>query len=566
MSFRYIIVTLNRNGLKETSVQELEKDEVLIGRGASSDIHLLGALVSLKHARLFIRDQLLFIEDLNSLGGVVVNNRLIKHRELRKGDTVKIGNSVFNVIKEESSWGLLERRTTGQDQDIAEFLLEQERKLRFQTYLPRISVVSGFVFLLFAIVFGVIPFSRKNPQFSSSGPISNYHQIIAGDCKACHAQPFVAVQDAQCLSCHTMSAHAQSLPVVFKKHTELDYRCGICHPEHRGDHYGGGKGPTIEESKLCVTCHSMLRNLVPAAQAKDITSFANHPEFRVALGAFSLGDLQWRRDVPVRVRLSERALLKDPAAIKLNHKVHLQENIRGEKGPVTLACSNCHHFNEDLKTISPIQFERDCQACHSLEFDSRFPGISVPHGNPNVVFNFLFAEYAKLFLATEGQKELDSGPQQLRHRQKPGETIARASAPKFSRSAIDDQSRLIEETLFTQTTCFLCHQITKKDSSEKVSFPAVSSYTVKMPNIPEQWMPEARFDHGAHQEVSCESCHTGVRTSSETSDVLLPGIETCRHCHGDEAARTGVRSNCIMCHSYHDSGVLEDSKKLKLTR
>ncbi len=69
-------------------------------------------------------------------------------------------------------------------------------------------------------------------------------------------------------------------------------------------------------------------------------------------------------------------------------------------------------------------------------------------------------------------------------------------------------------------------------------------------NINLQRMPHAKFDHGAHDGFSCVSRHAKAFTSTESSDVLLPGIETCKTCHapGPEHAE----SRCFECHTYHD--------------
>jgi hypothetical protein len=63
-------------------------------------------------------------------------------------------------------------------------------------------------------------------------------------------------------------------------------------------------------------------------------------------------------------------------------------------------------------------------------------------------------------------------------------------------------------------------------------------------------MPHANFDHSQHGLVDCASCHAAATTSQQSSDVLLPGIATCRSCHhsGAEAAE----SRCFECHTYHD--------------
>jgi cytochrome c553 len=98
---------------------------------------------------------------------------------------------------------------------------------------------------------------------------------------------------------------------------------------------------------------------------------------------------------------------------------------------------------------------------------------------------------------------------------------------------------------------------------------------VKLPDI---WMPQAIFDHAAHGTslTPCSTCHA-AETSKTASDVLMPGIETCRDCHGGERgeaapANAGTRppraplpgaqgtttastaripSACIDCHGFH---------------
>jgi len=71
---------------------------------------------------------------------------------------------------------------------------------------------------------------------------------------------------------------------------------------------------------------------------------------------------------------------------------------------------------------------------------------------------------------------------------------------------------------------------------------------VAMTAIPPRWLPHSRFDHGTHRSLACTECHQATK-STETKDVLLPSIATCRECHRDVA---GARSGCVECHLYHD--------------
>jgi len=60
-------------------------------------------------------------------------------------------------------------------------------------------------------------------------------------------------------------------------------------------------------------------------------------------------------------------------------------------------------------------------------------------------------------------------------------------------------------------------------------------------------MKHAFFDHTAHQMLICAECHTRATTSQKSSDVMIPGIDTCRKCHhsGTDSAESRIASNVI---------------------
>ena len=68
--------------------------------------------------------------------------------------------------------------------------------------------------------------------------------------------------------------------------------------------------------------------------------------------------------------------------------------------------------------------------------------------------------------------------------------------------------------------------------------------------INQHWMPLSRFDHGAHANETCESCHS-AKTSLVSSDILMPDIASCQTCHGDERTDDKLVSVCLDCHSFH---------------
>ena len=73
-------------------------DELLIGRDKDCDIRLINKDVSKKNARLFIREDAIYIEDLNSTNGTAINNmKIFSPNKLRSGDVIAIGSVVIQL-------------------------------------------------------------------------------------------------------------------------------------------------------------------------------------------------------------------------------------------------------------------------------------------------------------------------------------------------------------------------------------------------------------------------------------------------------------------------------------
>jgi hypothetical protein len=81
-------------------------------------------------------------------------------------------------------------------------------------------------------------------------------------------------------------------------------------------------------------------------------------------------------------------------------------------------------------------------------------------------------------------------------------------------------------------------------------------------NLQTRYLTNGRFEHEDHTQEPCASCHK-ASTSGSASDLLLPGIATCRNCHGGERdTAADVPSGCAMCHSYHLPGGWTPGQKL----
>ncbi len=404
----------------------------------------------------------------------------------------------------------------------------------------------------------------------SSGRMSKAHAVLEKECAACHAQKagafYAKAADSACLDCHDGPIHhATQTPTP---------ACATCHTDHRGR-----INIAAASNQACAECHADLKASGNSARfASHIRSFEDgHPQFAA---------------------LQEGS--RDSGTIKLNHAIHMKLIRRGPNGPnVQLECGNCHRAtvadadltyaeeryraatvsfkdtdefmplrSETLKTpravtglelMAPVKFANACAGCHLLTFDKRFDD-GVPHDKPGVI---------RLFLVKTFREYIAAHPAEVRVRRDPSRDLTGKPLPPAVRTLTPAQwveERTAEaEDLLWRKTCKQCHALVpfasgskrkidmlvklRGDALEISGIPAELPY-IAPANITLRWMPHAKFDHAAHTGFTCVSCHAKALTSTESSDILLPGIETCKTCHapGPEHAE----SRCFECHTYHD--------------
>jgi hypothetical protein len=311
-----------------------------------------------------------------------------------------------------------------------------------------------------------------------------------------------------------------------------------------------------------VQCHADLRTEGGRAPqfVTHIRGFDNgHPEFSVIV-------VGQNEEKSARVQLSDKAALRDTSAIKLNHQVHLTPERIKKLTSKTLTCTNCHKMDAQGAYALPITYTEHCAECHPLEFDSRFPGQVVDHGNqPEDIQEFL-----KNNFFTPRCLELAGVPQprppvaETEAVRRPGQAPSAPPQPQAATPASviqcrDEGVREAQKRLYAggkQSVCGLCH--TLQDPPPGRQLP-----TVVRPEIPTRWFTHAKFDHQAHIRATtakataenknpCELCHRPdlvASKSTQTSDVLLPGIASCQECHSSPG---GASFQCVTCHKYHE--------------
>jgi hypothetical protein len=403
----------------------------------------------------------------------------------------------------------------------------------------------------------------------SSGRMSEAHAVLEKECATCHAQQAGAFSakavDTACLACHDGPIHHAN------QTTSL--ACSTCHSEHRGR-----VNINAASNQSCAECHADLK------AASGTLRFASH------IRSFEEGHPQF-------AALREGA--HDPCTIKLNHAIHMKPIRQGPTGPiVNLECGNCHRVTSadvDLtyadpkyratsvsykesdeflplhaaaltpprpmngrELMAPVKFANACASCHLLTFDKRFDE-GVPHDKPEVVHAFVVKKFGEYIAAH---------PSEVRVMRDPNRDLTGKSLPPGVRILTPTQwvaERTAEaEDLLARKTCKQCHTLMplEKGSQRKIEMSSaqpgvaeISRVLAELPNVAPaniilQWMPEARFDHGAHTGFTCVSCHIKALTSTESSDVLLPGIATCQTCHAPGSDH--AESRCFECHTYHD--------------
>jgi hypothetical protein len=415
----------------------------------------------------------------------------------------------------------------------------------------------------------------------SSGRMSEPHAVLERECAACHVQQVGAFSakaaDNACLACHDGPMHHAARAEA--------PNCATCHVEHRGR-----IRLTAASNEACAECHAYLDSVDSTSHYENhIRSLADgHPEFAA-------------------LRSVRGKTTADPGTIKLNHAIHMKPIRRAPNGPdVQLDCRNCHHltaagadltysdpkyraanvsYKEDDEVLTvhdvtlwpprpitgrelmaPVKFANACAACHLLTFDKRFDE-GVPHDKPIVVYTFLVKKFSDYIAAH---------PAELHEMQDPARDLAGKLLPPRMRTLT--QGEWVEEhvdaatELLARKTCAQCHQAPPLRGADAPIDHRIPNYArrsgrqmyipeyppirvfpgpvIAPANITLRWLPHAKFSHDAHTGFSCTSCHPKALLSTESSDVLIPSIETCKTCHapGPEHAE----SRCFECHTYHD--------------
>lgn len=578
MSFLLRRVATTADGRDIVRSQPVDPASINIGRDAANEIHLADLAVNPHHARLSTADgRHLEVEALEGLG-FELDGKTVSHARIDAGTGAELrfgGHRVTVSLADKGEDGKQRvALTIVRTDELSHSALDRDEATAFSLrgLIPG-RRVSAWVFgLLMLAAFLIAPIwayahwkgvehrpaTFHADQSWSSGPLSSAHAKLAKDCQSCHVNAFVAVTDTACKSCHE-DAHdhaprdrqiaAREAPTAFRAmltrvataFNRPQGRCVDCHTEHEG----AGAMPRTAQ-RFCTDCHASMSTRLTDTRIGDAGDFGTaHPEFRpvVAIAPGKPAQLQ---------RMNWTPTLQDRNGLKFPHALHLQTaggvgrmarslNIGTGRGG-GLECASCHKKTADGVRFQPVNMVRDCQACHSLAFES-VGGVTrtLRHGQPAQVVGDLYAYYR----STPPTRPINLGGMA---RRKPGQFAEGQVYNIYFREVAVRPSRAddaVRAVFSPGGACADCHTIFPPAAGN-------SQWRVQPVRQAQRYYNHGWFDHNPHRKEPCTTCHQAPRSSSAT-DLLVPGIKTCRDCHGGENSRADVRSPCASCHEYHQS-------------
>lgn len=560
MAFLIRTIDYTSTGREIVRERTLEQSDLMIGRASENDIHLPDLAVEQHHVRVHeAPDGTLVIEAVGTLG-FEIDGRTETGAEVAPnlGAELELGSSRLTFARD---GGGVTSITIKQVEDTGS--RDVLRGFALASALPSKRVMSwafAGVILVALLAVPIVTHLTRTPVENdpesdmpgqvvldsawSSGELSMAHHDLEENCEACHVTPFVSVQDNTCLTCHEeLGDHAAKprlaggMPplstgdaiqwqIAETLGKEGPLGCVACHTEHEG----AVKLEAASE-QFCADCHGALDTRLTDTDFANAHDFGKqHPQFRPAFYD------KLASEDPVRVSLAANPV--EMSGIKFPHDIHMDEQGGAARMAMSLSqygapleCSDCHEETDDRVSFKPVEMETSCESCHSLVSGRSGAGFSkLRHGD----IDDLRADLARV---NRGQRRA-----MIPGRTRPGQ-FARGGRYYSNFGRPFGAYLSISNALGPNGVCAECHLPTRTDGVPDV-----------MPvNLPDRFLLHGYFDHAAHEDETCTSCHA-ADTSGEASDLLIPDLTSCRDCHlGATAVKTEeiVPSSCAMCHGYH---------------
>ena len=565
MAFRLRQIVYSAGGRRIARDRVLANARLSIGRSAETVIQIPDLAVEPQHAVITLENaNRVTVKATGSLG-FTLDGKAVREASLDPATSAELrfGSTVMTIARDTDGEVLIEVQAGDGAGEAADPVAEKARFSLGRVMLSTRAIAWGLfaAVLAFFLVLPVAshlaaggaqphPDDMKSPGHVTGdknwnpGPLSLAHHALSNRCEACHVKPFESVRNVTCQSCHK-DAHdhaapdklamargapgmgarlLQSVGHVFGR--EPAGACTDCHVEHQSM-----RPMDPPRQQFCATCHAGLSSRIAGSALGDAGDFGtSHPEFR----AWIVTNAETRARTPV----SLAAHPHEDNGLTFSHRVHLDAQGGVAKMAMTLGavgygkpleCASCHRRSSDGVGFEPVKMEKDCEACHSLVYDkSGSTFLRLRHGD----IPQMLADLSR------------AGPVQpiMTGRARPGDfSPGGLYGARFTAASGSVASR----ALARDGICGECH--TPELRNGQLHMRPVTQVS--------RYMPNGWFDHAAHRQTACADCHAASR-SNAASDVLLPNVASCRSCHlGEAASKPKVPSNCVMCHSYHPTGL-----------
>jgi hypothetical protein len=571
MSFLVRQISRTSDGREIIRAYPHDSPEITLGRDARCEIHLADLAVELRHARVTLQDNgLIEIAALAGLGFDIDGRKTAQAViDPAGGAELRFGSHLLVVSQENSDVVITAERievlsdATREKDEIGLFTL--------RGILPGRRIAAWALSLIVLLALLIWPIQTyyhyqniaKRPtgfhadSLWSSGSLSSAHAGLGMDCQSCHTKAFVAVRDHSCMSCHKdVHDHADPKRLTLAK-APLDWdgrmsrqigdmfnrpegRCVECHTEHEG----AGPMPDTPQ-QFCSSCHTDLDKRLTD------TTIANAGDFGTAHPQFKPSVITAPGDLPARTRLSLDSKPVEDGGLKFPHNIHLSSSNGVARMAARLGkpfgfgqaldCNDCHVRTPDGVRFQPVDMERNCSMCHSLGIEQIGDTVrTLRHGDPKMVVADLRA-----FYRAGGPYRVQS-QQLMEGRRRPGAYASSQAYHAYFGSVNYGRADIAIRSVFSKGgACYDCHTVFAPPAGS-------DNWQVQKVHQTSRYFTKGWFDHAAHKTESCSSCHL-AKQSDTASDLLLPGIKTCRNCHGGAASNADVPSSCAMCHSFHAS-------------
>lgn len=555
---------------------EVCAEKITIGSSPDQLIQLRGKSVAREHAVLKFSNERLSISGVNN-NKICVNGKMLSRKSLDIGDELVLDNHKINIVRAPAGFDAaceLIIRESAEDISLESMYVTSLSDTFLGTRAPS-YLLSLFVVMLVLVWPLSTYMSRKTELVDtnelqesktikqrlaekaqaggadvlwSSGPLLAAHQLeIGDDCSACHKSAFQKVQDSACLDCH------QSTADHFKKDTHPEFfsrvdSCQRCHKEHNEPQM-----MVVESDSLCIDCHqgAIALNDPGVDQVEPISGFDvdTHAPFKLEFLLPEITEkgtgvgVNWYRKL---IRADSEQ--KEVSNLKFPHDLHLdKDKVQSLDSGDAMLCSDCHQLNSDNEHFEAITMERHCSQCHDLSFNVADPDRQLPHGNPRSVIQSIEEHFVRVYTDPNFR-----GEGKERRRRRPGLEVSVDRCDDTAFSCAIERATIEAGIQFTQRGCVTCHEVSDNGSND-----LYSRWTVLPVKINHDWYARAHFDHLSHltqqgesENQVCSSCHKAA-SSTESSDVLIPNIDNCLSCHGDQSVEEKVSVNCVSCHAFH---------------